>query len=120
MSRFPNRGTSTDSSSLPGEQGIPPRSGGDGGRGNTIRRASVRVARFSAKDGSCKGRKVRREIASESSILCGLSTSALNRDGLQPLADDVLHQVGDAVAVAPLVVVPADELEEPFVQLDAG
>src|SRR5262245_48128855 len=39
--------------------------------------------------------------------------------GLQPLADDVLHQVADAVGVAPFVVVPAHELEEPLVELDA-
>ena len=34
--------------------------------------------------------------------------------------DHVLQQVHAAVAVAPLVVVPADQLEEPAVQLDAA
>ena len=37
---------------------------------------------------------------------------------LQTLADDKLQQVDNAVAVAPLVVVPAHKLEEVFVQLD--
>src|ERR1051325_152836 len=39
---------------------------------------------------------------------------------LNSLLDHELQQIGHAAAVAPFVVVPAHELEEPFVQLDAG
>ena len=40
-------------------------------------------------------------------------------EALETFADHVLDQVANAVAVTPLVVVPADQLEEPLVQLDA-
>ena len=40
--------------------------------------------------------------------------------GLDALVDHQLEQVAHAVAVAPLVVVPADQLEEAVVQLHAG
>ena len=39
---------------------------------------------------------------------------------LQTFADDVFHEIDHAVAVAPLIVIPADELEELAVQLDAA
>ena len=40
--------------------------------------------------------------------------------GLKPFADHEFQQVADAVAVAPLVVVPAHKFEEAAVQLEAG
>ena len=42
------------------------------------------------------------------------------RARLQTLVDDELHQVANAVAVAPLVVVPTHELEEAAVEFHAG
>lgn len=38
---------------------------------------------------------------------------------LQAFADDVFHEIDDAVAVTPFVVVPADKLEELAVQFKA-
>src|SRR4051794_32430498 len=46
------------------------------------------------------------------------SLSGAGSPGL--LAGDVLHEVDAAVAVAPLVVIPAHELEELAVQLEAA
>jgi len=40
--------------------------------------------------------------------------------GLQTFFDHVFQQISHAIAVAPLVVVPTHELEEAFVQLEAG
>ncbi len=37
---------------------------------------------------------------------------------LQPFANHVFQQIADAAAVTPLVVIPADELEETFVQFN--
>src|SRR5439155_21212671 len=53
--------------------------------------------------------------------LTSRSTAAGTRGGGRLcLPDHVLQQVYAAVAVAPLVVVPRDELEEVLVQLDAA
>lgn len=38
---------------------------------------------------------------------------------LEAFADDVFHEIDDAVAVTPFVVIPADELEELAVQFKA-
>src|SRR5262249_14407606 len=67
--------------------------------------ASARAMRLTQRAGSCAA--VRRA--------CRKSWRRL-----QPLADDVLQQVRDAVAVTPFIIVPAHELEEPLVQLNAG
>src|SRR5438132_4282530 len=47
-----------------------------------------------------------------------LSTHIGEPPGLESLAGHVTHEIHDAIRVAPLVVVPGDELEEVAVQLD--
>src|SRR5215831_18833778 len=51
----------------------------------------------------------------------GVKTPSLARRAqISTLADHVAQQIDATVGVAPLVVIPANELEETIVQLDAG
>ena len=40
--------------------------------------------------------------------------------GLEALADDIFDEINAAVAIAPLVVVPADQFEEAVIEFDAA
>ena len=42
------------------------------------------------------------------------------KSNLQPLAENVIQQITNAIAVTPFVIIPADELEEAAVQFDTG